>query len=56
VVNGELAVRPRLVLVATGDHRLVDGAHAGTVITELRRLLAEPDLLDHPAQPPADAR
>jgi pyruvate dehydrogenase E2 component (dihydrolipoamide acetyltransferase) len=46
VVDGAVAVRPELVLVATGDHRLVDGAHAGTVIIALRRLLADPAQLD----------
>ena len=46
VVDGELAVRPQLVLVATGDHRLIDGAHAGKLISVLRHLLSNPDELD----------
>jgi pyruvate/2-oxoglutarate dehydrogenase complex dihydrolipoamide acyltransferase (E2) component len=48
VVDGQLAVRPQVVLVATGDHRLIDGAHAGKVVTILRDLLAHPDKLDLP--------
>ncbi|BEP13133.1 hypothetical protein acdb102_14440 [Acidothermaceae bacterium B102] len=48
VVDGELAVRPQMVLVATGDHRLVDGAHAGQLVAILRELLADPDRLDVP--------
>ena len=46
VVDGELTVRPQVVLVATGDHRLVDGAHAGKLIAILRELLGDPDRLD----------
>ncbi|MDX6254151.1 MAG: hypothetical protein QOJ11_485 [Frankiales bacterium] len=48
VVEGELAVRPQVVLVATGDHRLIDGAHAGKVVAILRDLLTHPDKLDVP--------
>jgi pyruvate/2-oxoglutarate dehydrogenase complex dihydrolipoamide acyltransferase (E2) component len=48
VVDGELAVRPQVVLVATGDHRLIDGAHAGKVVAILRDLLTQPDKLDVP--------
>jgi pyruvate dehydrogenase E2 component (dihydrolipoamide acetyltransferase) len=51
VVDGELAVRPQVVLVATGDHRLIDGAHAGQVVVILRDLLAHPDRLDLPWGP-----
>lgn len=36
------------VLVATADHRIVDGAHAGQVTTIVRDLLTHPDHLDHP--------
>ncbi len=46
VVDGQVAVRPQLVLVATGDHRLLDGAHAGRIATILRDLLADPWQLD----------
>jgi pyruvate dehydrogenase E2 component (dihydrolipoamide acetyltransferase) len=42
-------LRPVLVLVATADHRLLDGAHAGHVATILRELIAHPDRLDVPA-------
>jgi pyruvate/2-oxoglutarate dehydrogenase complex dihydrolipoamide acyltransferase (E2) component len=48
VVAGELAVRPQVVLVATGDHRLIDGAHAGKVVVILRELLTDPTQLDVP--------
>ena len=48
VVDGELTVRPQMVLVATGDHRLVDGAHAGKLVAVLRELLADPSRLDVP--------
>lgn len=48
VVDGAVAVRPQLVLVATADHRLVDGSHAGRIATVLRELLAQPDRLDVP--------
>jgi pyruvate dehydrogenase E2 component (dihydrolipoamide acetyltransferase) len=48
VVDGTVVAQPQVVLVATADHRLVDGSHAGRVTTLLRRLLAEPSLLDVP--------
>lgn len=48
VVEGAVVVRPQLVLVATADHRLVDGAHAGRITAALRDLLAHPDRLDVP--------
>ncbi|MGI9031573.1 MAG: 2-oxo acid dehydrogenase subunit E2 [Ilumatobacteraceae bacterium] len=46
VVDGQLAVRPLLPLVVTGDHRLIDGVHAGRIATVLRELLADPHRLD----------
>ena len=49
VVDGRVVVRPQLVLVATGDHRLVDGAQAGRISVQLRELLAKPAQLDTPA-------
>jgi pyruvate dehydrogenase E2 component (dihydrolipoamide acetyltransferase) len=45
-VDGQVVVRPEIVLTATADHRLVDGAHAGRIATRLRTYLADPDLLD----------
>jgi pyruvate/2-oxoglutarate dehydrogenase complex dihydrolipoamide acyltransferase (E2) component len=48
IVDGAVAVRPQIVLVATADHRLVDGAHAGLAATVLRELLADPWQLDVP--------
>ena len=48
VVDGAVVARPVLVLVATADHRVVDGAHAGAMATILRELLAAPERLDQP--------
>lgn len=48
VVDGQVVVRPQVVIVATADHRLVDGFHAGQVAIVLRRLLADPWQLDVP--------
>jgi pyruvate/2-oxoglutarate dehydrogenase complex dihydrolipoamide acyltransferase (E2) component len=45
-VDGEVVVRPRIVLTATGDHRLVDGAHAAAVARLIRVSLADPASLD----------
>jgi pyruvate dehydrogenase E2 component (dihydrolipoamide acetyltransferase) len=46
VVDGTVVVQPQLVLVATADHRLMDGAHAGRIAAILRDLLSDPDALD----------
>lgn len=48
VVAGAVAVRPQFVLVATADHRLIDGAHAGTLMSLMRAMLAEPAQLEKP--------
>jgi pyruvate/2-oxoglutarate dehydrogenase complex dihydrolipoamide acyltransferase (E2) component len=47
-VNGQVVVRPQLVIGATADHRLIDGAHAGQVAASMRELLADPKRLDKP--------
>lgn len=47
VVDGEIVVRPTVVLVATADHRLGDGAQAGQMVSELKRLMADPSLMDN---------
>lgn len=52
VVDGEVAVRPQVVIGATADHRLVDGAHAGRIAGVLRELLADPYQMD--ARPATD--
>jgi len=44
-VDGRVVVRPRLVVTATADHRLVDGAHAGAMTRVLRRVLEHPESL-----------
>lgn len=46
VVDGAVEVRPQIVLVATADHRLVDGAHAGRIVQRMREILADPSVLD----------
>jgi pyruvate dehydrogenase E2 component (dihydrolipoamide acetyltransferase) len=46
VVDGLVAVRPQLVITATADHRLVDGAHAAKLARIVRALLADPALID----------
>jgi pyruvate dehydrogenase E2 component (dihydrolipoamide acetyltransferase) len=59
VVDGAVEVRPVLVLVATADHRIVDGAHAGRMATIVRDLLTHPERLDcthGPAGEGADAQ
>ena len=45
-VDGEVVVRPRMVMTATADHRLVDGAHAAKVARLVRASLADPQTLD----------
>ena len=46
VVDGELTVRPTVLLTATADHRVVDGAHAAALVAWFRTVLADPELLD----------
>lgn len=46
VVDGAVVVRPEVVITATADHRLIDGAHAGRIASTLRELLADPTKLD----------
>jgi pyruvate/2-oxoglutarate dehydrogenase complex dihydrolipoamide acyltransferase (E2) component len=46
VVDGKVAVRPQLVITATADHRLVDGAHAAKLARIVRALLADPRSID----------
>jgi pyruvate/2-oxoglutarate dehydrogenase complex dihydrolipoamide acyltransferase (E2) component len=47
-VDGRVEVRPQVVMTATADHRIVDGAHAAQLARAVRRYLAEPELLDAP--------
>ena len=47
-IDGEVVVRPQLVMTATADHRLVDGAHAAKLARSVRAALADPDVLDAP--------
>lgn len=46
VQDGAVVVRPVVVLVATADHRIVDGAHAGQVASIVRDLVLHPERLD----------
>lgn len=45
-VDGAVVVRPTVLLTATADHRVVDGAHAAALVAWFRRVLADPALLD----------
>jgi pyruvate/2-oxoglutarate dehydrogenase complex dihydrolipoamide acyltransferase (E2) component len=45
-VDGEVVVRPTTVLVATADHRVLDGAHAGRLQQVVVEHLADPARLD----------
>ncbi|HWG94565.1 MAG TPA: 2-oxo acid dehydrogenase subunit E2 [Mycobacteriales bacterium] len=45
-VDGEVVVRPQMVMTATADHRLVDGAHAAKLAQLVRLSLADPWSLD----------
>ena len=45
-MDGAVVVRPVLVLVATADHRIVDGAHAGQLAGIVRDLVQHPERLD----------
>jgi pyruvate/2-oxoglutarate dehydrogenase complex dihydrolipoamide acyltransferase (E2) component len=45
-LDGQVVVRPQLVLTATADHRLVDGAHAAHLARLVRASLADPAQLD----------
>lgn len=47
-VDGQAVVRPQIVITATADHRLVDGAHAAALARFVRTALADPDMLDAP--------
>lgn len=40
--EGEMAIRKRLTLCATIDHRFLDGAQGGVLAKEIRRLFANP--------------
>jgi pyruvate/2-oxoglutarate dehydrogenase complex dihydrolipoamide acyltransferase (E2) component len=45
-VDGGVGVRPTTVLVATADHRVLDGAHAGRLQQVVVEHLTHPELLD----------
>ncbi len=45
-VDGQVVVRPQIVITATADHRIVDGAHAAALARLVRGYLADPATLD----------
>ena len=45
-VDGQVVVRPQIVITATADHRIVDGAHAAALARIVRGYLAAPATLD----------
>jgi pyruvate dehydrogenase E2 component (dihydrolipoamide acetyltransferase) len=45
-VDGQVVVRPQVVMTATADHRLVDGAHAARLARLVRGYLADPPSID----------
>jgi len=53
-VDGAVVVRPQIVVGATADHRLVDGAHAGRIARIVRDLMADPSRLDRPSAAAGD--
>lgn len=48
VVDGALTVRTRLTITATIDHRFLDGFQGGQLAKMVRRVFAEPHLVDAP--------
>lgn len=50
-VDGQVVVRPQLVMTATADHRLVDGAHAARLAQLVRQYLADPAAIDERRKP-----
>jgi len=42
VMNGQIAVRPRLRLTGSFDHRIIDGAMGARFLQELKRILENP--------------
>ena len=44
-VGGEVAVRPRLIVTFTADHRVVDGAQAGRLVGAVKDALHDPTRL-----------
>ncbi|WP_097147869.1 dihydrolipoamide acetyltransferase family protein [Ureibacillus acetophenoni] len=45
IKNGEIVAAPVLALSLSFDHRMIDGATAQNALNQLKRLLAEPELL-----------
>ncbi|HLH71634.1 MAG TPA: dihydrolipoamide acetyltransferase family protein [Candidatus Dormibacteraeota bacterium] len=54
-IEGQVAVRPRVVLTLSCDHRLTDGARAARFLAELTSLLEEPLGLFTSTRPTQDA-
>jgi len=52
--DGEIALRPQVVVTATLDHRFIDGFQGGTLARLMRELFAQPWRLSGLQGPPAD--
>ena len=44
-IDGKVEVRKVVIITAVADHRLVDGAHAGKLITSFKQYLNQPALM-----------
>lgn len=53
-VDGQVVVRPQIVITATADHRIVDGAHAARLARLVRAAVAAPETLDEGRSPAVD--
>ena len=54
VVDDEVVIRPMLPVMATVDHRFLDGAQAAVIAREMRAAFAEPWKLDGHERAPWD--
>lgn len=45
VVDGQVVVRPQLIVTFTSDHRIIDGAQAGRFVHAVKEALLDPTLL-----------
>lgn len=45
VVEGEIVTRPMMYLALSYDHRVIDGAEAGSFLTRVRDLIQDPESL-----------
>ena len=45
VVDGEIAIRPIMMVALTYDHRIVDGAEAVQFLVKIKELIEDPERL-----------